>query len=426
VNHKRRGWAPLHLQARSSAREEVREEGALKHGADLGAQQGGLREAKARLKRKVDSFRNVLASALFAFAVAMAAPTQPVGLSGQPISPAANVFTLRPAEAILSNPNAGMARSATAALRRAVPVVNDKVGGIQTDLEKAQYLLRFPNRKPWSQMATIASQSLSKLELDKSAVMAGVPKENVEDANQAVKKISDALDKMQISLAAQDSDRTATYLSRALQGTSELEMLQCPKLPYTIPPIYSKLPRLQGRATLRMHVANTGSPIDVILDGYSAPLTAGNFVENVKEGIYEGSKIAVTDKTTVFVRPSKAVDKAQTPLEVRLKDEFLPDYRQGLDVTNGDYPALPLSIYGAVAMVHGSDDTLNAPAEFFIYKFDRASMGGLGGLSFEEGQFSVFGYVTEDSRDALEALRDGSGIEKIEILKGEERLVIPA
>mmetsp|Transcript_5080 Transcript_5080/g.8285 ORF Transcript_5080/g.8285 Transcript_5080/m.8285 type:complete len:137 (+) Transcript_5080:1266-1676(+) len=130
----------------------------------------------------------------------------------------------------------------------------------------------------------------------------------------------------------------------------------------------------------------------------------------------------------MFVRPTLKPDNdrgALLPLEVRLKDEFLPDYRQSLDVTNGDYPALPLSIYGAVAMTHGADDTLNAPAEFFIYKFDRASMGGLGGLSFEEGQFSVFGYVSESSHDALEAVKDGEIIDSISIVKGGENLSIP-
>jgi len=167
--------------------------------------------------------------------------------------------------------------------------------------------------------------------------------------------------------------------------------------------------------------------VEIIIDGYSAPLTAGNFLRNVNEGLYRGSSIAVEGKSTVFVRPSgDPASEKPLPLEVRIKDEFLPEYRQALDVTTGDYPALPLSIYGAVAMAHGPDDTLSSPSEFFIYKFDRASMGGLGGMSFEEGQFSVFGYVTEESRDALEAVRDGSRIETIQVLKGGDRLVVPS
>jgi hypothetical protein len=57
---------------------------------------------------------------------------------------------------------------------------------------------------------------------------------------------------------------------------------------------------------------------------------------------------------------------------------------------------LPLSIYGAVAMAHGqtADDGYAAADEFFIYKFDRGS-SGLAGLSFDEGTFGVFGYVTK-------------------------------
>jgi len=234
-------------------------------------------------------------------------------------------FGIPAAEAILSNPNAGMARSASAALRRAVPVTNPKVGELQSDLERAQYLLRFPNRKPWSQMNTIAQQCLIKIEQDKSSIMQGVPSQKLPEAEVVVKGIVEALDGMQMSLAAQDSDRTATYLSRALKGTSDLEVLQCPNLPYVIPPAYAKLPKLQGRAALSIQFRGVTSPVDIIVDGYSAPLTGGNFLDNVKNGVYEGSKITIADKTTMFVRPMKSPDKGPLPLEVRLKDEFLPE-----------------------------------------------------------------------------------------------------
>jgi len=327
------------------------------------------------------------------------------------------------AHAILSNPNAGMPRSASAALRRAVPVVNEKLGSIQADLEKAQYLLRFPNRKPWGQMSTIADQCLVRLEADKAGVLAGIEDQRKPEAEAAIRGISEALDGMQLALANQDSDRTATYLNRALLGTSDLEMLEMPNLPYALPSIYRDFPYLKGRAQVQMNFEGVSQPLKVTIDGYSAPLTCGNFMQNVKKNIYRGSEVKIADKTTVFVRPQRNGGVPSTPLEIRLKDEFRPDYRQALDVANGDYPALPLSIYGAVAMSHGSEDTLNAPAEFFIYKFDRASMGGLGGLSFEEGQFSVFGYVTEDSREALEALSDGAKLSSVEVTRGLENLV---
>ena len=57
---------------------------------------------------------------------------------------------------------------------------------------------------------------------------------------------------------------------------------------------------------------------------------------------------------------------------------------------------LPMSIYGAVAMAHApdADEGFAAADEFFIYKFDRAA-SGLAGLSFDEGTFGVFGYISK-------------------------------
>lgn len=118
------------------------------------------------------------------------------------------------------------------------------------------------------------------------------------------------------------------------------------------------------------------------------------------------------------------------PLEMLPIGQFDIVYRSPLDVRSGELPVLPLSIYGALAMSHGPDGADTAAAdEFFIYKFDRwprhdqnpnaplwcrwhnhsdlalcthmqflthrRQSSGLAGLSFDEGDFGVFGYVTQ-------------------------------
>jgi len=52
-------------------------------------------------------------------------------------------------------------------------------------------------------------------------------------------------------------------------------------------------------------------------------------------------------------------------------------------------------------------------------------MGGLAGLSFDEGQFSVVGYVTGGS-DLIGQVEGGDTLEKVEILSGGDRLRQPA
>lgn len=46
------------------------------------------------------------------------------------------------------------------------------------------------------------------------------------------------------------------------------------------------LPRLEGKATVVMTV--NGAPITIELDGINAPITAGNFVDLVQKGVYDG------------------------------------------------------------------------------------------------------------------------------------------
>lgn len=81
---------------------------------------------------------------------------------------------------------------------------------------------------------------------------------------------------------------------------------------------------------------------------------------------------------------------------------FDPLYRKHLEVSSGELPVLPLSIYGAVAMAHAPDtpEGESAASQFFVYKYVRQN-SGLAGLSFDEGSFGVFGYVTEVSLGLL-------------------------
>lgn len=55
----------------------------------------------------------------------------------------------------------------------------------------------------------------------------------------------------------------------------------------------------------------------------------------------------------------------------------------------------------------------------------RAPQAGLSGLSFDEGTFGVFGYVTE-GMDVIGGLASGDVIRSAKLTAGRERLVLPA
>ena len=67
--------------------------------------------------------------------------------------------------------------------------------------------------------------------------------------------------------------------------------------PYEIPEEYSTMPLLKGRATVDMKVKIKDNPniedcvFRIVLDGYNAPVTAGNFVDLVERKFYDGMEI---------------------------------------------------------------------------------------------------------------------------------------
>lgn len=78
----------------------------------------------------------------------------------------------------------------------------------------------------------------------------------------------------------------------------------------------------------------------------------------------------------------------------------------------------------AVAMAHlpdtGGASGFVSGTQFFIYKFDR-QQAGLAGLSFDEGEFGVCGYITK-GLDALGKLESGDRIVKAVVLSGLDKL----
>ena len=67
--------------------------------------------------------------------------------------------------------------------------------------------------------------------------------------------------------------------------------------PFEVPEEYRNMPLLKGRATVDMKVKVKDNPnieecvFRIVLDGYNAPVTAGNFVDLVERHFYDGMEI---------------------------------------------------------------------------------------------------------------------------------------
>lgn len=195
----------------------------------------------------------------------------------------------------------------------------------------------------------------------------------------------------------------------------------------------SNLPRLEGKATVVLKVK--GAPITVEVDGTNAPITAGNFVDLVQRGVYNGTMFhRVVREPQPFVvqggdpqgkDPKVPADSLGTgsfidpttsqvryiPLEIKPKDAKEPLYSETFDKAGISKPPVLKHTRGAVAMARSSPPD-SASAQFYF---------ALADLSFLDGNYAVFGYVTE-GMDIVDKIQMGDRIESAEVSKGGENL----
>ncbi|KAL5736242.1 hypothetical protein ACOSP7_030712 [Xanthoceras sorbifolium] len=345
-----------------------------------------------------------------------------------------------PANAVLYSPDTKVPRTGELALRRAIPA-NTNMKAIQASLEDISFLLRIPQRKPYGTMESNVKKALKIAMDEKDYLLGSLPADLKEKGSTLYASLIDGKGGLQTLLKyikEQDPDKVSIGLQSSLDTVAELELLQAPGLSFLLPEQYLKYPRLAGRGTVELTIekgdGSTFSPeaggeqrktatIQVVLDGYSAPLTAGNYAKLVIDGAYDGARLSCTDQA---VLTDNGLDKNgyAIPLEIMPSGQFEPLYRTTLSVQDGELPVLPLSVYGAVAMAHSEDsEEYSAPYQFFFYLYDKRN-AGLGGLSFDEGQFSVFGYTTV-GRDILPQIKTGDVIRSAKLIQGQDRLILP-
>ena len=250
-------------------------------------------------------------------------------------------------------------------------------------------------------------------------------------AHELLDGVQSDLARLQRAIDVKDPERTSIRVANALERLGQIELLQSPGLKYQLPARYAGLPRLTGRAVLEMTVTpragGNKQVVELTLDGFSAPLTSGRMLQNVLRKKYDGTTVRADD-TSIYVatssrdaRATKVDTDGDLPLEIFVRGDFEPTYRSELNVNDFDeIPLIPLSVDGALAATRAGDG-LSSPTEFFVYKYNR-SQSGLAGLSFDEGSFAVFGYVTSD-RDSIRLLNDGDRIDRIRVVSGADKLV---
>lgn len=204
---------------------------------------------------------------------------------------------------------------------------------------------------------------------------------------------------------------------------------QNPPIAQNTTPTMKDLPRLDGDATVEMVIK--GSPVIIEVKGTEAPYTAGNFVDLVDKGFYNGLIFhrVVKDPqpfvaqggdpqgvgTGGYVDP-KTKRPRNIPLEIKLEGQEQPTYSQGLGRQAG-FSAPPVVLKhtrGAVAMAR-SQPPDSASSQFYF---------ALSDLDFLDGDYAVFGYV-KSGMNTVDKINQGDKITSAKVTSGLENLKRP-
>lgn len=250
-------------------------------------------------------------------------------------------------------------------------------------------------------------------------------------------------------------DQAYAAQTRVVSALTDLEEQMVPAGYVTpVPEEYSDLVQLQGRATVDMTLVKGGSAmfdvngetfsqakLRMVIDGYAAPVTSGNFVDLVEKGFYNKMPIQRSDGFVVQTgepegeadgyvgKAGKAVGAGKhgerlIPLEIFVKGDKGPFYETTIEDEGrgGQATVLPFSSYGAMGWAREEYDPNSGSSQFFWLLFDSDLTPA--GKNVLDGRYPCFGYVVEGA-DFLSDIKEGDIIVSAKVTNGIENLVQP-
>ncbi|MEG3911828.1 peptidylprolyl isomerase [Microcoleus sp. w1-18aA5] len=317
-----------------------------------------------------------------------------------------------------------------ALLRFALPIDNQTVRELQVSLEDIGNHIR---SKRWGPISSDVSKASRILNLRESDLLESIPDAKKPEAEALVAGVKEKVAQLEKAVEAKDRDKVIDLKATILGSVGEIEELMVTKFPFEVPAKYANLPQLKGRATVAVQTEK--GEITVVVDGYSAPVTAGNFVDLVDRGFYDGLPFIRSEESYVlqtgdpegreegFIDPTTGKYR-NIPLEVLVREEKEPIYGITLEDAGRyrDEPVLPFSAFGTVAMARTETDPDSASSQFFFFLFEPELTPA--GLNLLDGRYAVFGYMIE-GKEVLEQLKQGDKIVSAKVVKGIENLVRP-
>jgi peptidylprolyl isomerase len=344
--------------------------------------------------------------------VAVLLLTLSVGISAATLLPSGNAIT-----------------DGQAILRYALPIDNKPVRDLQNSLEDISNHLR---GKQWSTINSDVKKAAVVVKTKQADILKGVPEAKQAQAQTLLTEIQADVEALALATEAKDKPQVQAERAKALAKIGTLEAAMVTGFPYTVPAEYSNLPQLQGRATIALKT--TKGDINLTVDGYNAPVTAGNFVDLVNRGFYNDLAFTRAENDYVlqigdppgaevgFIDPKTKKYRA-VPLEVMVKGDKEPMY--GITMEDAgrfrEEPVLPFSSYGALAMARPENDPNGGSSQFFFFLFEPELTPA--GRNLLDGRYTVFGYVTS-GQEVLGQLKANDKILSAKVIEGADLLKV--
>lgn len=347
-------------------------------------------------------------------------------------------------------------KDADSLLRLGLPIENKPVRKLQTQIETAAGDIKV---KRLSAAVDGLQKARETIKSQSPAMLASVRASGQAEGKLLLGEIDAELVPAIAALSEQNGqgsvqERAALDKAKAGQAAASakltsLEELMVPDgFTVPIPAEYEALPALQGRAVVEVTLKK-GEPgeqfniegdlfdkavLKLVVDGYTAPLTSGNFVDLVSKGFYDNLKITRSDGFVVqtgdpdgpadgYVPPGSANKAPRTiPLEIRVKGDAVPMWGSTTEEDLRGYAAtvLPFQSYGALGMARSEDSDDSASSQFFFLLFDSDLTPA--GKNLLDGAYANFGYTVEGA-DFLKDVKEGDIITSAKVIKGIENLV---
>ena len=216
-----------------------------------------------------------------------------------------------------------------------------------------------------------------------------------------------------ISQSSSSSDNLATNQSQVASAKNSKQMS-------------NNLPQLEGMAKVELQV--NGSPILIEINGTQAPTTAGNFVDLVDQGVYDGlvfhrvipgfvaqggdpqgkdPNFRGQLGTGGFTDPATGSER-RIPLEIKIDGDEKPTY------SKAKLPGSKVVLKhdrGVIAMARSAMPD-SASSQFYIALEDLPSL---------DGDYAVFGKVVE-GMDVVDGIKQGDRIDTVKVVEGIENL----